>query len=49
MNKKKKLLRWFSIVRYYFNCLWFYVLFPIGDKGDDFAKMIHNKKNKKHG
>jgi hypothetical protein len=29
--------------------MWYYVLFPIGDKGDDFAKMINDKKNKKHG
>ena len=43
--KKKKLPRWIRIVRCYFNCLCYYVLFPIGMESDDFDKMIKNIKN----
>ncbi len=43
MVKKKKLPRWFRMMRYYFNCLWYYVLFPLGIEQDAFTKLHDNK------
>ena len=41
---KTKLPRWIRIVRYYFNCLWYYVLFPLGVEEDDFTKQYRKDK-----
>lgn len=43
---QKKYPRWYRIIRYYVNCLWYYVLFPLGAKEDDFSKQF-KKKNKR--
>ena len=42
MNKKK-LPYVIRLVRYWFNCLWYYVLFPLGAEEDDFTKSIKKK------
>ncbi|MBB3125286.1 putative membrane protein [Mesoflavibacter sabulilitoris] len=41
--KNNKLPRWFRIIRYYFNCLWYHVLFPIGIEEDNFTKQFKNE------
>ena len=43
MSQKKKLPRWYRIVRYYLNCLWYYVQFPLGVEEDSFTKNMKNK------
>jgi hypothetical protein len=37
MQKKKPPIA-FRILRYYINCLWYYVLFPLGSEETDFQK-----------
>lgn len=44
--KKKKLPRWFRLMRYYINCLWYYVLFPLGAEETEFQKNWNNKEKK---
>ena len=36
--ERKKLPRWFRLLRYGFNCMWYHVLFPLGTKADGFLK-----------
>ena len=43
MKVKNKLPRWYRIIRYYINCLWYHVLFPLGAKEDDFSKQFKKK------
>jgi len=42
--KKNKLPRWIRLIRYYINCLWYYLIYPIGDKEDEFTKAWKIKK-----
>lgn len=35
---KSKLPRWMRIIRYFFNSLWYYILFPLGAEEDEFTK-----------
>ena len=42
--KKKKLPYFIRLIRYWFKCLWYYVLFPISAEEDDFTKQFKNKK-----
>ena len=44
MNKNKKHPYFIRLIRYYFKCLWYYVLFPIGDEEDEFTKQFKVKK-----
>ena len=46
IKKKLKHPRWFRIIRYYLNCLWYYVLFPLGAELDEFSQQL-NDSNKK--
>jgi len=41
---KNKLPRWYRIVRWYLNCMWFHVLFPVGIEEDDFMKNWKKRK-----
>jgi hypothetical protein len=38
MKKKSRPPYFYRLLRYYFNCLWYYVLFPIGAEEDEFQK-----------
>ena len=40
---KSKSPRRFRIIRYYFNCLWYHVLFPLGVEEDEFTKYWKDK------
>lgn len=40
MLRKYKLPRWFRLIRYGFNCMWYHVLMPVGMHEDDFSKSI---------
>lgn len=40
---KRVFPRWFRIIRYNFNCLWFHVLFPIGMPEDEFSKHVKSR------
>ena len=40
----KKLPIWSRIILYYFNCVWYYVLFPLGAEEDEFTKQWREKK-----
>jgi len=33
-------------MRYYGNCLWYHILFPLGTEEDEFSKIWFPKKNK---
>ena len=48
MRKKKKLPYLFRLIRYWLKCLWYYVLFPLGAKEDDFTKNWKSKKSTKN-
>ncbi len=41
---KSRLPRWIWIIRYYLNCLWYYVLFPLGAEETEFQKQWKDKK-----
>ena len=45
---KKKPPRWFRILRYNFNCMWYHVLMPVGMPEDDFSKMIRENRKKRN-
>lgn len=38
--KNKDLPRWFRLLRYGFNCMWYHVLMPLGQKNDPFMDEI---------
>ena len=42
--RKTKLPRWIRLIRYYLNCLWYYVLFPLGAEEDEFTKQWKKRK-----
>lgn len=42
----KKPNRTLRILKYYFNCLWYYVLFPLGTEEDDFSKQFKKRKSR---
>jgi len=42
---RTKIYRIFRIIRYFINCIWYYVLFPLGTEEDDFTKSF--KQNRK--
>ena len=42
--KRKKLPYFIRLIRYWFNCLWYYVLFPLGAEEDEFTNQFKNKK-----
>ena len=42
--KMKETTLLIRLIRYWFKCLWYYVLFPIGAQEDDFTKQFKNKK-----
>jgi len=41
---KKKLPRWWRIVKWCLDCLWNHVLFPVGQLEDDFMKNLKDRK-----
>tara|TARA_R110002020_G_scaffold475485_1_gene710500 strand:+ start:8113 stop:8397 length:285 start_codon:yes stop_codon:yes gene_type:complete len=41
--KKNKYPRWFRIIRYNFNCLWYHIIFPLGLEVDDFTKQWNKR------
>ncbi|WP_181897155.1 hypothetical protein [Winogradskyella pacifica] len=43
MKLKNRALR---ILRYYLNCLWYHVIFPLGIEEDEFTKSWKNKERK---
>ncbi len=45
---KKKPPRWFRILRYNVNCMWYHVLMPVGMPEDDFSKMIRENRKKRN-
>jgi len=38
MKKKKPYI--FRLLRYYIKCVWYYVLFPLGDEESEFQKQF---------
>lgn len=44
---KQKPPRWFRILRYNFNCLWYHVLMPVGMPEDEFSKMIRESRERR--
>ena len=42
--KRKKLPYFIRLIRYWFKCLWYYVLFPLGAEEDEFTNQLKNKK-----
>jgi len=42
--KKNKPPYWIRLIRYYVNSIWYYLLYPVGQKEDDFTKQWNNNK-----
>ena len=44
--------RWYRIMRYGFNCIWYHILFPLGQEEDllmtDLKKLTRNQKTNKN-
>ena len=41
---KSKLPGWLRLLRFYFKCLWYYVIFPVGVEENEFSKQWKNDK-----
>ncbi|WP_262493733.1 hypothetical protein [Maribacter dokdonensis] len=37
---KRKVPRWFRLIRYGLNCMWYHVLMPLGQEDDEFKKSL---------
>ncbi|PKA97365.1 hypothetical protein B0O79_1020 [Flavobacteriaceae bacterium MAR_2009_75] len=41
--QKRKYPKWYRIIRYNLNCVWYHVLMPLGQENDSFMEEIKKK------